>query len=105
MKISEYKEVTKKESVTIGYKCDNCGEIHIGVAIPNSWHEFNGHHHSWGNDSIESYEYYLACSPECYAKLLQKAVNDFERYNDAEIDDFEIDFAKRLSEFLNTINT
>ena len=103
MKLTEYKEVTKRERVTIGYKCDNCGKIHNENSMPDSWHEFSGHHNSWGNDSCESYEYYMACSPECYAKLLQKAVEEFEEYSDAEIDNFEIDFAKRMVSFLNAL--
>jgi hypothetical protein len=102
MKIIEYKEVTKREKVVVAYKCDNCGKLHNSDERPDDWHEFSGHHNSWGNDSCESYIHYMACSPECYAKLLQKAVEDFEDYSDAKIDDFTIDFAKRMAVFLNT---
>lgn len=102
MKLTEYKEVTRKENVTIGYKCDNCGKIHNGSELPNDWHEFSAYHNSWGNDSCESTERYMGCSPECYAKLFQKAVEEFENYRDAVIDDFEIAFAKKLSIFLNS---
>lgn len=103
MKLTEYKEVTKREKVTTGYKCDECGKIDDGNNMPYDWHEFSGHHNSWGNDSCESYEYYMACSPECYAKLLKKAVEEFEEYNDAEIDEFDIEFAKKMSAFLNAL--
>jgi len=103
MKITEYKEVTQREKVTIGYKCDNCGKIHNGNSMPDDWHEFSGEHNSWGNDSRDSCVHYTACSPECYAKLLHRAVEEFEEFWDAEIDYFTIDFAKRMSVFLNAI--
>ena len=102
MKIRETKEVTEKRVVTIGYKCDNCGKIHNGD-FPEDWHEFSGHHNSWGNDSCDSYEYYMACSPECFAKLLQQAVKEFENYDDAEINGYQIEFAKRMVSFLNAL--
>jgi hypothetical protein len=103
MKLTEYKEVTEWRNVTIGYRCDNCCKIHNGNSIAEDWHHFSAHHNSWGKDSWESYEYYTACSPECYAKLLQRAVEEFKEYHDAQIDNFEIDFAKRMSNFLNTL--
>ena len=101
MKITEYKEVTQKKEVTVGFKCDNCGKVHSSNSLPDDWHEFSGHHNSWGNDSCESYEYYMACSPECYAKLLHNAVEEYKEYSTAEIDDFSIDFAVKLSFLLN----
>jgi hypothetical protein len=81
--------------------CDECGREHKGHDYPDDWHYFNGHHSSWGNDSCDSYQYYLVCSPECYAKQLKKAVREFGDYNTAEVDDMTIDFAKRLADFLN----
>jgi hypothetical protein len=103
MKLTKHKEVTTIEKITIGFKCDNCSKIHNGDSIPDDWHEFSGSHNSWGNDSFESYEYYMVCSPKCYTKLLQKAVKEFERYSDAEIDGFKVGFAKRMVAFLNTL--
>lgn len=99
-RIRETKIVTKTEEVTVGYKCDNCDKVHSGKSQPDEWHEFSGHHESWGNDSFESYEYYMACSPECYVNLLKKAVKEFEDYNTSEIDGFSIDFAKNMVGFL-----
>lgn len=103
MKLTEVQELTSLKEVTIGYKCDNCGKIHNGASIPDDWHDFSGHHNSWGNDSRDSYEFYTSCSPECYGKLLKKAVEEFSGYCDAIVDGFEIDFAKRMSIFLNTL--
>jgi hypothetical protein len=97
----EYQEVVKRELVTVSYICDCCGKTHESSDLPDDWHMFSGHHNSWGNDSCDSYEYYLACSPKCYCKLLSKAVQDFEGYTDAIIDEFRIEFAKRLSVYLN----
>ena len=101
MKIIEYKKVTQRKEVTVGFKCDNCGKVHSSNCLPDDWHEFSGYHNSWGNDSCESFEHYMACSPECYAKLLHKAVEEYKDYSDAEIDNFNIEFAAKLSFFLN----
>ena len=104
MVITEIKQVTENKKVTVGYKCNHCGKIHNGSDIPDDWHEFNSHHNSWGNDSVDSYEYYLACSPKCYAKLLKEAVDEYSGcdYDEVEISGFSLEFAKQLSESLNS---
>lgn len=104
MKIMEVKDIIKKEKVITAYSCDCCGNTHAGDTIPNNWHEFIGYHNSWGQDSCDSSESYISCSPVCYIKLFQNSVEQFKKYNDAEIDGFTIQFAKMLSEFLNKNN-
>lgn len=104
MKIIERKEVTETKLVTVGHRCDNCGKINSGEDIPNDWHEFSGHHFSWGNDSIDSYIHYTVCCPECYFDKLRKAVEEFDGYDDAEIDGFSIEFTKRILGSLDIIN-
>lgn len=99
--IKEYKQVAQYKEVTIGFKCDNCGKFHSSKILPNDWHEFIARHYDWGNDNCDSYEYYMACSPECYAKLLHQAVEDYKESPTAEIDKFSIYFARRLSFILN----
>ena len=104
MKKLEYRETRIiGGNVVVGYKCDNCGAEHNTPTLPDDWHEFSGQHNNWDNDSIESYKEYTACSPECYVKLLCKAVKEFEEYSDGKIDGYTIDFAKRLSIFLKQI--
>ena len=95
-------EKVKTECYTAVIKsvtCDGCGKTEN--KLPDSWHEFSGHHHGWGNDSIESYEYFHACSPACYLKALKKAFSEFEEYKSAEIDSFAYDFVKGLVELAN----
>lgn len=36
------------------------------------FYEVSTHHNDWGNDSIESYQYYDICSEECLFKFLKK---------------------------------
>ena len=96
MKIKETKSVTKNQEVTTSIKCDVCGKVHNGDYTPEEWHEISIHHHHWGNDSVESYEYFDVCSPECYWQKIKECVAEYEGFTDAKIDDFEIQFARRL---------
>lgn len=97
----ETKEVKEQKQVVVAVVCDNCGKEHKGSEIPDEWHSFSGHHNEWGNDSIDSYENYMVCSPKCYKEKLTEAVSEFDGYDSAEIDDMTIQFAKSLVEFLN----
>ena len=100
MKITEYKEVTQRKEVTIGYKCDSCGKIHNGSYKPDNWHSFSGSHGEWGNDSIDSFKYYMVCSAACYVSMLNVAIKEYDDYNSAQIDYFTIEFAKELQSFI-----
>ena len=100
MKIQERKETTEIKMVTTGVKCDVCGKVHEGKYAPNEWHEFSHHHNHWGNDSIESYVYHEVCSPECYAIKFKECVKDLGGREDAKVDGFEIQFARRLANLL-----
>jgi ssDNA-binding Zn-finger/Zn-ribbon topoisomerase 1 len=93
----ETKEVKEQRQVVVAVVCDNCGKEHKGSKMPDEWHSFSGHH-----DSIDSYENYMVCSPKCYKEKLKEAVNEFDGYDSAEIDEMTIQFAKNLVDFLNT---
>ena len=104
MRITERKEVvhTKVEEVTIGRICDYCGkEIKpIDTYRPNS-DEYNyfyicTHHHDWGNDSIESYESFDACSPECALKLAEAYLKEAHK-NYCNTKEIEISHVRSLS--------
>lgn len=97
----ETKEVKEQRQVVVAVVCDNCGKEHKGSEMPDEWHSFSGHHSQWGNDSIDSYENYMVCSPKCYKEKLTEAVNEFDGYDSAEIDDMTIQFAKSLVGFFN----
>lgn len=86
MRITERKEqtITQVTDVLIARKCDICGKI-----IEKVKHECWGgtgdlynyflittHHNDWGNDSIESYEHYDACCPDCVIKFTEKYVRE-----------------------------
>jgi len=96
MEIKETKQVTKLMSVTVARKCDVCGNIHEGQYTPSEWHTFEHHHNEWGNDSVDSYENHEVCSPECYWTKFKQCVLELDGMNSAEVDGFEIQFARRL---------
>ena len=75
MRIVEEKEIIRKqiEKVTVGRKCDCCAKnilpdpnVSRGTIykIYNYFHIVTSHS-DWGNDSVDSFESYDACSPEC----------------------------------------
>lgn len=79
MKITEQKEVVRKtvESVIVGRKCDVCDaeikEFVFGGLPRGQYNYFVIHtwHNDWGNDSVDSQEYYDACSPECVMRFVK----------------------------------
>lgn len=104
MEIRDKKEVTEIKEVTIGYKCDVCGNVIDTKNFPDEWHMFSSNHNEWGNDSIDSYEYYQVCSPECYVKKFIEIVDsEMEDRYDAKIDEMEIQFARKMSEYFKSV--
>lgn len=53
--------------------CDGCGKTRDNADLPG-WHHFSSHHHEWGNDSIDSYEYHDACSFACYLVIVAERI-------------------------------
>lgn len=104
MEIKEKKEVTEVKEVTVGHKCDNCGKVVNKVNFPDEWHSFSSQHREWGNDSCDSFEYYEVCSPECYIDKFTKIVEvEMKDRHDAEINEMEIQFARRLVEYFKRV--
>lgn len=97
MEIREYKEVTENKNVTIGYKCDSCGKVHNGIEFPDDWYIFYAFCNNQYNDFSEKY---MVCSPECYVNELKNSVEDFEYMGNSKIDNFSINFTKKLLEFI-----
>jgi hypothetical protein len=58
--------------------CDACG-TRVEEYSPDGWVRFSSSHGDWGNDSCESFEYYDACSFDCYVALLCRALDDYGR--------------------------
>jgi hypothetical protein len=96
------KEIKEQREVVVAVICDNCGKEHKGNEMPDDWHILTACHDEWGNDSIDSYEKYMACSSECYIKLLNKIIIEYDSYPSTMINEMSIDFAKKLINFINT---
>lgn len=72
------KTIIEKECV-ISKRCDVCGKDipPASKSFPREltpYYKIKTHHNDWGNDSIESYEYKDACSPECALKICQEYI-------------------------------
>jgi len=100
MEITRRERVTELKQITIGHKCDICKKQHDGKDYPDSWHYFSHEHQAWGNDSFESSEWFLVCSPECYFKQLKKSFKEMNQSHGTEIDDKTSDFVKSLLEYI-----
>ena len=103
MKITKQESVTELKEVTVGHKCDICKKQHDGESYPDSWYYFSHQHNGWGDDSIESYECFLVCSPECYFKQLIESLKRVGEYSDSEIDDKTKDFVIHLLEYVKDL--
>lgn len=83
MKITERKEVTvtQIENVLIGRKCDFCGkDILVDPRIQcHNYFRITTHHSDWGNDSIESYQDYDACSADCAIQCAERYLKAAEQ--------------------------
>ena len=70
-------KVCKMEYTTMvtEIKCDVCKK----VIPPKStiWY-LTTHHHDWGNDSIDSFEYFDLCSKECVDKKYEEYFKECE---------------------------
>ncbi len=92
-------DLLPKQSI-IDCKCDCCGKM-AGEPFPKKWFNFSHGHSEWGNDSVDSYEYFDVCSPECFANQLEKSIDELEGYRrSAKIADMNYDFAKTLYLFM-----
>ena len=61
--------VTERVCVKQTMHCDVCD----GVIDDNAaYWELTTGHHDWGNDSIDSYEYYDLCSSVCVRNIFEK---------------------------------
>lgn len=63
--------VTREVNKVTHLKCDVCGKIFTGP-----YWIANVHHNDWGNDSVDSYEYYDLCSSVCVRNIFEKYMVD-----------------------------
>jgi hypothetical protein len=93
--IKEKKQVM--EDVVIAYKCDVCGSFEKNYSIYREmWLNFNEGHTAWGNDSVDSIQYYDVCSVNCFMKKLGEIVPSIKDYDGAEVAEMPIAFAAQL---------
>ena len=78
MRRTEEKEFVKKvvETVTTGRICDYCNKEILPVDGKRyDYFYITTSHCDWGNDSVDSYEHYDACSIGCALGLTEKYLN------------------------------
>lgn len=68
--------VTREVNKVTHLKCDICGKIFTGP-----YWIAHVHHNDWGNDSVDSYEYYDLCSENCVGVMFQKYMADCRNSN------------------------
>ena len=95
----ERKEMVQKR-IVYRTDCDGCGKTGEG-AEPYGWVRFNSHHGDWSNDSVDSWEHHDACSFDCYLKIVQQVIADYEkwgvpRYPTLVIDGKDLQFARSM---------
>ena len=96
-------EHTREEQVTklVTYQteCDGCEKIEKGYR-PKGWHQFDSNHGDWGNDSIESYDYFDVCSWGCYLKVVRRELDDYGEVQNPTlvIDEKDIFFIRSMLE-------
>lgn len=86
---------TVEREVSVDKKCDACGKL-AGMLEPKDWHGFSHHHSAWGNDSVDSFEWFDVCSVSCFARQLEKSIKEIGNRLGGEVSDMNIPFAKQL---------
>lgn len=104
MRLVERKEVTKvvMDDVIVGRRCDICNKDIKKIHDNRNYNYFVIHtyHSDWGNDSIDSHEYYDACCPECVMTFARRYVEEsFKRIFNSRV--IEIKHVRSLEEGSN----
>lgn len=87
---------TTQHQATVGHTCDVCG-VTVMDTEPRDWHHFMHQHGEWGNDSVDSIEYFDVCSVQCYADQLRRSIEKMKsKERTAEIDGKTLAFATAL---------
>jgi len=81
--VIEAKKIVVMRECIVGKKCDVCGKEILPTTNPHKcgepiydYYEVTTHHNDWGNDSVDSYEHFDACSPDCAYKLWEEYIHD-----------------------------
>jgi hypothetical protein len=84
MKIYEEKEVIKKQKVVKTIVCDECRKD-INQLDTNHYYSVSTHHNKWGNDSVDSWNYFDFCSYKCLSENMEKYYADGEHSDSYDI--------------------
>lgn len=98
MDLKEIRAVNQE--VIVGCRCDQCGKE---SATYDNWVVSSHGHSEWGNDSIDSYETFDLCSPQCYLYQLAASVEHMSGYSSAQVDDLPIDFIRGLLAYIDNL--
>lgn len=91
-----YADEMVKKRVVAFYNCDNCKK---SVKSEEDIKSFHGGHQEWGNDSIESYEYFDVCSMKCYLDIIKRELDEYaDQYPSYQIDNQSAKFFKGFYE-------
>lgn len=76
--IENVEETVRREKVT-SRVCDVCYK----TVDPENYFRITTSHCDWGNDSVDSYEFYDACCPECLLEFTESYVKQAyeDKYN------------------------
>jgi hypothetical protein len=92
-----YKEETQMVKVPNGTQCDVCGKT---TKDDSDWVKIEHYHSAWGNDSCESFEYFDACSVDCYTEQLKRSIRELEGNHGGKINEMRTEFVVMLIERL-----
>jgi len=77
------KKIVVMKSCMVGKKCDVCGKDIKPTVLPRrygepfyDYYEVIMQHNDWGNDSVDSYKHFDACSPDCAYTLWKQYIRD-----------------------------
>lgn len=77
--IVNIKRIVVTRDCIVGKKCDVCKKeippLVYGEPVYD-YYEVTTYHNDWGNDSMDSYEYFDACSPDCAYKLWEEYIHE-----------------------------
>lgn len=80
---------TVTQEITTGVRCDACGKTAQMDKFGNPpaiWHHFMSGHSDWGNDSVESVEWWDVCSFACYLTIARKVFDDYGNTDGGSLD-------------------
>jgi hypothetical protein len=106
MKVYKKEKVIVERNNIYSYKCDICQKEILSIKnnLPDGWLNFSHSHKDWGNDSIDSIEYFDVCSPECFIKQIRASLKEYECYDGAEVAHMDFPFAVKFIEYLESMS-